>query len=899
MEQGPAATVTTSLATVQRVWVRLRRIDRRVWGTLLALCFVFFLWRNASDIGHAVVVLRTASLWWLVAVLIVAALMHLDFTLVQSAILRALGFRIPLPVAIRTYAERQTAATVIPFGAASSLVMMTRQFNAYGVTNPVAVMSFALYSLIGYLTFALVLIPVLIWMIVHGTASGVIEIAAAVLLAVLIAAIALFAWVMRRGILPQPLQARAPERLAAFIDELRANRVQTRSLILPGALALAGDLLGPLCLYLSLRAAHVQPSIGVVAAGYAVGTLFVLVAPIFQGLGIVELSMTVMLQQLGVPVSAALGATLLYRMGEVWLPVVFGVAVHAARQKRLRGAPARIPALWTGLTGLVTILSLVAPLHPHDLRSVRRVEFFKPDATTLWSITLAAGLLLLYLSYGLFRRQRLAWIGTALLSAVLVVVHLKLERDRGIAVLALANLVLLLIYRRRFRVRNDPPSLRIGLITLGVSALFALTYGVIGFWLATPHEFGREFDLSQAAGKTIDRYFMIGDQGIRPRTRRADWFLDSFNVVGVVTVSVSVIALARPVIWRQRTSAAERLEARRLIEQFGDSSQDFFKYWPDKHFFFSSRRDGVVAYGTSNAVALTLGDPVAKDGSAFRALLDEFIDFCDGNGWHLAIHQASSLHLHAYRDAGLIAMKIGGEAIVDLDAFTLTGKKMKGFRGVLNRYEREGYRAAIYQPPVPDEIVDRIRAVSDEWLTISGRRERGFTLGQYSDDYVRGSTVLTVESADSRIEAFVNLIPDGVPGEITFDMMRHRVDAPNGAMDFVLLKLIEYGRENGYHRMSLGMVPFADVGIDSEAPLRERALSLLTARFERFFSASSLYAYKDKFGPVWEPRYLVYSSDAALPRIGLAIARITEDVPHDEDSARKRDVRSGGHARVV
>ena len=888
MEQGPAATVTTSRPSIRRSLAHLRRVDRRIWAALLAACFVFFLRRNSSDIGHAVVVLRTADIWWLAAVLIVAALMHVDFTLVQSAILRVLGFRIPLPVAIRTYAERQTAATVIPFGSASSLVMMTRQFGAYGVTNPAAVLSFALYSLIGYLTFAVVLIPVLIWMIAHGTASGVIEIAAVVLLAVLLAALMLFVRLMRGRPLPEALQKHIPVGISSFLTDLRSHKIQPRSLVLPGLLALAGDLLGPLCLYASLRAAHIHPGVGVVAAGYVVGTLFVLVAPIFQGVGIVELSMTVMLQQLGVPVSAALGATLIYRIGEVWLPVIFGVAIHAGRQKRLRGVPARIPALWTGLTGVLTILSLVAPLHPHDLRSVQRVEFFKPDASTLWSVTLAAGLLLLYLSYGLLRRQRLAWIGTALLSAVLVVTHLTLEHDRGIAVIAAANLALLLIYRKRFRVRNDPPSLRIGLITLGVSALFALAYGVIGFWLATPREFGREFDFSEAFGKTIDRYFAVSDEGIRPRTRRADWFLDSFSVVGVVTVSVSVVALARPVIWRQRTSAADRTEAQRLIERYGDSSQDFFKYWPDKHFFFSETRDGVVAYGTSNAVALTLGDPVARDAAAFRQVLDEFIDFCDLNGWHLAMHQVTPIRLDAYRAAGLIAMKIGGEAVVNLDTFTVAGKKMKGFRGVLNRYQREGYRAVVYQPPLSDEVVARLRAVSNEWLTISGRRERGFTLGQYSDEYVKQSTVLTVESAEGRVEAFVNLIPDNVPGEITFDMMRHRTDAPNGAMDFVLLKLIEYGRENGYHRMSLGMVPFADVGSGPEAPLRERALSLLTTRFERFFAASSLYSYKDKFDPIWEPRYLVYSSDAALPRIGLAIARITEEVPSGEEPPADR-----------
>ena len=91
-----------------------------------------------------------------------------------------------------------------------------------------------------------------------------------------------------------------------------------------------------------------------------------------------------------------------------------------------------------------------------------------------------------------------------------------------------------------------------------------------------------------------------------------------------------------------------------------------------------------------------------------------------------------------------------------------------------------------------------------------------------------------------------------------------------------MLSLIDIGRAKGFHRLSLGMAPFVDVASETDPLFRDRALALLTSRFDRFFAAKNLYNYKDKFGPDWEPRFLVYSSDTALPRIGLAIARLTE-----------------------
>ena len=95
-------------------------------------------------------------------------------------------------------------------------------------------------------------------------------------------------------------------------------------------------------------------------------------------------------------------------------------------------------------------------------------------------------------------------------------------------------------------------------------------------------------------------------------------------------------------------------------------------------------------------------------------------------------------------------------------------------------------------------------------------------------------------------------------------------------MDVLLVRLAEHLRDTGYCRMSLGMVPFADVGTGEEDPVLERGLRLLVERMERFFSYRGLRMYKEKFHPIWEPRYLIYPTEVALPQIALAIIQLTE-----------------------
>jgi phosphatidylglycerol lysyltransferase len=165
--------------------------------------------------------------------------------------------------------------------------------------------------------------------------------------------------------------------------------------------------------------------------------------------------------------------------------------------------------------------------------------------------------------------------------------------------------------------------------------------------------------------------------------------------------------------------------------------------------------------------------------------------------------------------------------------------------------------------------------VSDQWLAIPGRRERGFAVGRFDSDYLRSNPVLTVVDAEGTVLAFINLISVNRT-EITGDLMRRRTDVPNGVMDYLFVKLFEYARKKGYSRVSLGMAPMTGFQEHEEATLEERMIHGVFQKLNFVFSFRGLRHYKAKFATSWEPRYLIYRSSMDLPRIALALRRISE-----------------------
>jgi phosphatidylglycerol lysyltransferase len=149
-------------------------------------------------------------------------------------------------------------------------------------------------------------------------------------------------------------------------------------------------------------------------------------------------------------------------------------------------------------------------------------------------------------------------------------------------------------------------------------------------------------------------------------------------------------------------------------------------------------------------------------------------------------------------------------------------------------------------------------------------------LGLFSEDYLRSTPVVAAVDQDDRILAFVNLITMQNLKELTIDLMRRRTEAPNGIMDYLFVKLFLYAKEHGYERFNLGMAPMAGFQEHEQATAEERAIHSFFQQLNFLFSYRGLRQFKAKFASSWEPRYLIYSNVLELPRLALALRRVSE-----------------------
>lgn len=547
----------------------------------------------------------------------------------------------------------------------------------------------------------------------------------------------------------------------------------------------------------------------------------------------------------------------------------------AGRLERAQPWVVRALALVTLGSGLLNLFSVMGyTLVPARQRILR--EFFPMEFVQLSrSLTLLIGLALVVSSIYIYKRKQRAYYAVLALASLSVLFHLTKGLNYEEATAAVALISLLVLAHRCFTVKSGPPDLGSALLSLSVAVAAALVYGIAGFWLLEPRHFGMNFTIGDSIHRALLFLSLQGDPQVVPRTRHARWFIESLYLTSSAVIGYAGLALFRPVIYRLHTRPHEIARAKDIVGQYGRTGLDFFKTWPDKSLFFSPSGEAFLSYGVAGGCAVVLGDPVGPE-TEMPGLIAGFLETCRENGWTCGFHQVLPDLLPVYRGLGLRKMKIGDDAIVELTRFSLEGSAMRHLRGDMRKLEKRGFQIREYDPPLAEEVVREMKEISDEWLSIPGRRERRFTLGCFEPDYIRSMPLVAVVDAGGRLLAFTNVIPSPRQGEATADLMRRRVEAPNGIMDYLFVQLFLRQKARGFERFNLGMAPMAGFQEHEEASPQERAVHLFFQHLNFIFSYRGLRYYKAKFASSWEPRYVIYRSVFDLPRVALALSKLSE-----------------------
>jgi len=281
------------------------------------------------------------------------------------------------------------------------------------------------------------------------------------------------------------------------------------------------------------------------------------------------------------------------------------------------------------------------------------------------------------------------------------------------------------------------------------------------------------------------------------------------------------------------------------------------------YYYIENEKDLVAfQFALEDGKVIVMGDPIGPK-EYFPKAINEFIKEAESKNLiplFYEIGQELTLLLH---ELGYEFMKFGETAKVNLTEFGLVGKSGRKFRAVINRGENSGYSFKIMSPPFSREFMDELENISNDWL--SGREEKGFSLGFFDRDYLSLAPVACVLDKSGKVQAFANFLVCNTKTESSIDLMRYDPQTErNGIMDYLFVQIFLYLKENDVVYFDLGMAPLSNVGQNDHSFVEEKLAFLVYTFATRFYSFGGLRKYKEKFSPSWEARYLSYPKDSNL-----------------------------------
>lgn len=583
-------------------------------------------------------------------------------------------------------------------------------------------------------------------------------------------------------------------------------------------------------------------------------------------LGSFDIMMIVGLSALGINREVVIAWILLYRLFYYIVPFIIGIIffiknLSHSLNSRYSGIPRELSTelahkfvvFLMYFSGIMIVLSATIPEAFSQLNWLKKLNPLSFHIITQLPAILL-GFLLLIMGRGIAARVKRAYLPT--IGLILITLVYTFIKDFSWGVIIFLSLLLVIIVFSKRELFREQLVYSWEMITVDGIIFLALTllYIVIGVYnLPTfPHHKNRFIS-----------FFFFPSEKI--------WFS---GFIGILLVTLFSYLFIR-YLEGKRVKMGSLLDEDRvlsLLTKFGGNTDSQLIFLGDKEMYIYTDQNNeetvLLQFKTLNDKCIVMGDPSGKK-EDFPAAVEQFINEADKWGYLPVFYEASEEVVMFLHEFGYDFIKMGEEAHVDLPNFTLSGKKMKSERAVMNRFTKENYRFEVLTPPFSKELMQELKQVSDEWL--GSRKEKGFSLGFFSENYLQRGKIAAVKNQEDQIVAFANIMPTYTKEEGTIDLMRYNKQAPSGVMDYLFISLFNYMNDAGFTYFNLGMAPLSNVGTSKKSFIQERIAYLVYEFGSRFYSFQGLRDYKEKYAADWVSRYTLYSRKSFIAYVMIAL----------------------------
>lgn len=599
---------------------------------------------------------------------------------------------------------------------------------------------------------------------------------------------------------------------------------------------------------------------------YIAASVIGIVSMIPGALGSFDIMMILGLSNLGINRETVVAWLLLYRIFYYLIPFAIGLALFFKNlwtkvDVRYSGIPKqltleifhKIEVIMLYFSGIMMVLMATIPQAFSEFKWLQHVNPFRFHIIVQFP-SIVLGFSLLIMGRGIASRVKRAYFPTIMLIVAAIIYTFLI--DFSLAAIIFLSLILLITILSKTELFREQlvyswEQLTIDGIIIGGLTLLYLIIGIYN--LPTfPHHHRKPIS-----------FFLFPSEKL--------WFS---GFVAILVIALFILLFVRYLQGKKQQpgQAFDEAKVSHILTTYGGNSDSQLVYLKDKNIYvYNNGSDDTVflQFATYNNKNVVMGSPNGNKAD-FEAAIAQFIHDADLLGYLPVFYETDEETVMILHELGYDFIKMGEEALVELDTFTTSGKKMKGTRAVLNKIEKNGFTFEVLQPPYSDQQMKTFKEISDSWL--DGRKEKGFSLGFFSEDYLQRGPMAVVKNSDGEIVSFANIIPTYTNEIGTIDLMRHHAQkAPSGSMDFLFVNLFSYMQENGIQYFDLGMAPLSNVGQSRKSFLQERIAYLVYEFGSRFYSFQGLRDYKEKYASQWRSRYTLYSRDSWIAYVMLAI----------------------------